>query len=195
MQWVRFAAAAGPQTFASIALMGDGDLLALGGGLGPVDLDGDGSPDIEAGAREPHGYLVRFRDDGSVKWSRSLGGSPVHVSASADRIGLAGFYEGGPLDLDRDGKQDGPADSDNRRSQGFVALLDHDGALRHTFIIDGPESDRALAGGFTPDGKQFYATGYLRLTSDFDADGKPEAGVRCDALGDAFLALYQLDRP
>jgi len=194
-QWVRLAASAGPQTIASIVPTEDGDLLALGGGLGPVDFDGDGSPEVQAGSQEPIGYPVRFRSDGSVEWTRRVGGSPVHVSASADRIGLAGFYQGGPLDLDRDGTVDGPADSDNRSSQGFVAVLDHDGALQHTFIIDGPESDRALAAGFTPDGKQFFATGYLRLTSDFDADGNPEAGLRCDALGDAFLALYQLERP
>jgi|GEM_PF-6368852 len=195
LQWVRWAAAAGPQTFASLATTSDGGLVVLGGGLGPVDFDGDGAPEFQGGAQEPIGYLTRWENDGSLTWARRLGGSPVHVSTSADRIGLAGFYEGGPLDLDRDGKADGPADSDARRSQGFVAVLDLKGNLQHTFIIDGPESDRALAGGFTPDGKQFFATGYLRLTSDFDGDGKLEAGVRCDSLGDAFLALYQLDRP
>jgi hypothetical protein len=73
-----------------------------------------------------------------------------------------------------------------------VAILDNEGNLLHVFIIDGPDSQRALAAGFMPDGKQLYVTGYVRLTPDFDGDGIGEAGVRCDALGDVFLAMYAI---
>jgi hypothetical protein len=192
MVWSRVISSPGGQAVASLATAGNGDLLVLGGGSGPTDLNGDGVPDIDIAKGDLKVfYLARFTPSGEFVWVRTYAASDAHVSASATRIALVGFYEGGPLDLDRDGKTEGPADP-GTRSQGFVAILDNEGNLLHVFIIDGPDSQRALAAGFMPDGKQLYVTGYVRLTPDFDGDGIGEAGVRCDALGDVFLAMYAI---
>jgi hypothetical protein len=191
MVWSRVASSPGVQAVGSLATAGNGDLLVLGGGSGPTDLNGDGVPDIEIPSGELKVFLARFTPSGELVWVRTYAANAAHVSASATRIAMVGFYEGGPLDLDGDSRIDGPADL-GAKSQGFVAILDNEGNLLHVFIIDGPDSQRALAAGFMPDGKQLYVTGYVRLTPDFDGDGIGEAGVRCDALGDVFLAMYAI---
>ncbi len=172
----------------------NGELLASGYTQGTVDLNGDGTADVTAtpGASTP--FVVRFGRDGALRWVRAfLQKERVAIqtlATSADRIAVGGLYQG-RLDLDLDGRPDAAADPDGR-SEGFVAMLDHGGAIQQVLAITGPGADQVRAATFSPDGRGLEVTGFLRLTADFDGDGVPEGGIRCDNYGDIFWSRYRL---
>jgi hypothetical protein len=72
--------------------------------------------------------------------------------------------------------------------EGFAAILDGQGDIRHVFTIVGDDSDVANAAGFTPYGKGLYGTGYTTLGADYDGDGVIESASARHQLGDVFLA-------
>jgi hypothetical protein len=41
-------------------------------------------------------------------------------------------------------------------------------------------------------GRELYTTGFVRLGADFDGDDEIEGATVCHALGDLFLARYEL---
>ena len=103
---------------------------------------------------------------------------------------MSGSYAG-RLDLNDDGKPERNADSDPDL-EGFAAILDAKGDVRHVFTIVGANSDVANAAGFSRDGKKLYVTGYTKLGADFDGDGKDEHASACHQLGDIYVARYDV---
>lgn len=188
--------AAGPEhvQLAYPAIAGNGDLIFLGAVSGSADLDADGSYDLEVPAGEPTLALSRFDAAGSLLWARTYNTLPIpvimHITAGDERIVLAGHYKG-PLDWDGDGTPEAMADDDGK-SEGLIVVLDKDGDLEHLLTIVGQDSDQVRASGLSPDGKTVWATGFLRQLVDFDGDGRPEGGIRCDHYGDIFGARYTL---
>lgn len=168
----------------------DAGLLVTGGTPDAIDLDGDGSVDVEGG-EDGLSYVALFAWDGSLKWVRTLPPRvQMHVATDDERIVVSGFYSG-QLDSDGDGIVDGAADRDGK-DEGIVAIFAMDGRPQQAFTVVGPSSDQLRAAGFSPDGTTLYATGFVRLTADFDGDGVPEGGVRCDARGDLVLVGYDV---
>jgi hypothetical protein len=200
MIWVRGASGPAVQTTGSLAVAGNGDLIVLGGQTGPTDLDGDGETDLEfrsmADRKWEHhadgnAFLLRVTPAGERRWARLFVAAASHVAADATRIAISGTYTG-PLDLDGDGREERAADPD-RYLEGFVAILDGEGGVRHVFTIVGGDSDVASAAGFSPDGKKLYVTGYTKLGADFDGDGRIESASACHQLGDVYLASYAVE--
>ena len=200
MLWARAVSGPAVQAVGSLAVVGNGDLIVLGGLTASADLDGDGTPEIEfrtMGDRkyEHHAdgstFLIRVAPDGDRVWARRYAANALHVAADAKRIVLSGSYTGA-LDLDDDGRPERAADPD-RWLEGFSAILDGQGRVMHVFTIVGSNSDVANAAGFSPDGKKLYVTGYTRLGADFDDDDNIESASACHQLGDLFLALYSVD--
>jgi hypothetical protein len=191
LRWMRALSGPDPEMVRSITQAENGDLLVAGGIYGATDFDGDGSPDARVARGERKSFLARYTYEGRLVWVRVYGPETAwHVTAHRDRLALTGLYKGA-LDFDGDGTVDGRAAADGE-SEGFTAILDAEGRLRHLFTIVGPGADQARAAGFSPDGRKLFSTGFVRLTADFDGDGVPEGGVRCDELGDMFIAGYHL---
>lgn len=200
MVWARAVSGPAVQGVGSLAIAGNGDLLVLGGFTGSADLDGDGAHDLELrsmGDRtakhyaDANSFLLRVTPGGKRIWARRFEASALHVAADESRIVLSGFYNG-PLDFDGDGTPERAADEDPRQ-EGFAAVLDGEGRVRHVFTIVGGDADVANAAGFSPDGRKLYVTGYTRLGADFDADGAIETASACHQLGDLFLASYAVE--
>lgn len=198
MLWERVISGADWQGVLSLAVTGNGDLLIHGGYNGPIDLDGDGTADVEfkslgdslpANLADMNAFLARFSTDGKLIWARryTTGG---HIAADATRIVMSGMYSG-PLDLDGDGEPERAGDNDEEY-EGFSAILDGHGEIQHVFTIVGGDSDVAHAAGFTPDGEHLYVTGYTKLGADFNDDGQIESASQCHQLGDVFLAMYDV---
>ena len=183
-----------------MAIAGNGDLLVLGAHNGPADLDEDGTADVEFRSLDSsqrlrndpdvNSFMARFRPDGELVWARRYAATVGHVSTHGERIVMSGSYTGA-FDLDDDGVLERADDGDDW-AEGFAAILDADGVPRHVFTLAGLDGDEIKAAGFTPDGQQLYATGYVRLSADFNGDGEPEGAAACHQLGDAFLARYDV---
>lgn len=198
--WSRVYSGASMLVTGPMAIAGNGDLLVLGAHNGPADLDGDGSVDVDYRPlgddrrlrHDPdvNSFLARFRPDGELAWVRRFAARVGHVSTHGKRIVMSGSYTG-PFDLDDDGVLERADDGDDW-AEGFAAILDEKGALRHVFTLAGLDGDEIKAAGFTPDGQRLYATGYVRLSADFDGDDVPEGAAACHQLGDAFLARYDV---
>ncbi len=88
--------------------------------------------------------------------------SAKHVATSDTHIVISGTYSN-DLDLDDDGIFERSADPDEKL-EGFSAILDNQGHVKHIFTMVGGNSDIANAAGFSPDGSRLYVTGYTRLT-------------------------------
>jgi hypothetical protein len=200
MVWAKLATGPALQILGPLAVTSNGDLLVLGSFNGPVDLDGDNQPEVEFETLDDrklkyhpdtNTFLARYTPDGSRVWVRRYAAAGTSVSADPTRILMTGVYTG-PLDLDDDGRLERAADPDPEK-EGFVAILDQKGAIRHVFAVVGGDNDSVNAAGFTPDGKGLYTTGFVRLGADFDGDGKPESNSKCHQLGDVYLAFYDVD--
>jgi len=179
--------------------MADGD-LAVGVGVAEwADLDGDGEPDVEAGEGDsPTGYLVRFGPNREVRWARPHTIDTVwDVATDGERLLLAGTYEG-ERDLNEDGVLDerdgiGYGLDENRASELVLQVLSGDGRVDAVVLAPGLGNDSAPGAVFVPGTRSFYMTGSIQLTADFSGDRTDDEGyVRCDALGDVFLARYGL---
>jgi hypothetical protein len=198
-RWTRTVSGDGLQGVGDLAVLDDGDLLVLGIHSGPADVDGDAAPDVEfatlgPGVIEDHldanGFLARFDAAGALRWVRRYAASPLQLAANGSRIVMSGMYSGA-LDLDGDGVIE-RADDGDPRSEGFAAVLDGEGTIRHVFTVTGGGADQIAAVGFSPDGRELYTTGFVRLGADFDGDDEIEGATVCHALGDLFLARYDL---
>ena len=198
--WVKLATGPALQILGPLAVTPNGDLLVLGAFNGAVDLDGDNMPEVEFGTLgkrklkyhpDMNTFLARYTPAGDRVWVRRYAAAGTHVSADPTRIVMTGVYTG-PLDLDDDGRPERAADPDPEK-EGFVAVLDHKGAIQHVFAVVGGDNDSVNAAGFSPDGKRLYTTGFVRLGADFDGDGKPESTSKCHQLGDVYLALYDVE--
>lgn len=199
MLWVKIISGPAMQIIGSMAVTGNGDLLVLGGFTGSTDLDDDGKIDMELqsmGDRkymhhaDGNAFLIRASPMGKTIWARQFFASPSHVTADKTRIVITGTYAN-DLDLDGDGILEREADPDERL-EGFSAVLDDQGRVKHVFTIVGGDSDVANAAGFSPDGNKLYVTGYTRLGADFDNDGQIESASACHQLGDLFLVVYDV---
>lgn len=199
LQWSKVFSGPSLLVTGPMAIAGNGDLLVLGAHSGPADLDEDGTADIEFRPlgdrrleRDPdvNSFLARYRPDGELVWTRRYAATVNHVSTHKNRIVMSGSYTG-PFDLDDDGVLERGDDNDDW-AEGFAAILDDEGMLRHVFTVAGADGDEIRAAAFTPDGRQLYTTGYVRLSADFDGDGEPEGASACHQLGDAFLARYDV---
>lgn len=198
--WAQFVSGPAMQTVGSLAIGGNGDLLVLGGYNDSTDVDGDGAADLEfrsMGDRkwkhhpDANAFLLRIAPDGKQRWVRRFTAAVAHVSADATRIVVSGSYTG-PLDFDDDGTPERYADNDEWL-EGFAAILDYQGILKHVFTVVGGDSDVVSAAGFTPDGKKLYITGYTKLGADFSGDNIIESASACHQLGDVYLALYDVE--
>lgn len=191
LSWVR--AITGPSTggISDIDLKPNGSLLVLGAVSGEPDFDGDGVPETNVAVGSFETFVMQMSHSGDLQWFRTFtGGKFWHLTAGAKRIVLSGFYNM-PLDFDGDGQQDGDTAVDGE-GEGLIVSLDHTGTLQQILTIVGPSGDQVRATGLSPDGKTLWATGFVRLTADFNADGQYESSVRCDSRGDIFGARYKL---
>ena len=200
MIWAKSVAGPAVQSVGSLSVIGNGDLIVLGGYTGSVDLNGESSSDLEfksMGKAKYHkfvdgiAFLLRVSPEGKTIWARRYMAAPVHVASEAKRIVISGTYTE-TLDLDDDGVAERAADPD-KWLEGFAAILDGDGRVQHVFTIVGDDSDVANAAGFSPDGKKLYVTGYTRLGADFDNDNKLESASACHQKGDLFLSSYDVE--
>lgn len=200
MIWTRSVSGPAVQAVGSLAVAGNGDLLVLGGYTDWVDLDADGVADVEfrsmADRKWEHHedintFLIRVAPDGQRRWVQRYTAVAIHVAAGRTRIVLSGSYDG-LLDLDDDGKPEREADPDSQL-EGFAAILDGEGRIRHVFTVVGSDSDVVNAAGFSADGKKLYVTGYTKLGADFDGDGTIESASACHQLGDFYLARYDVE--
>ena len=177
-----------------LALAGDGELIVTGYTQGTVDLDGDGKVDVESAAARQTPFVARFHREGALAWVRVFRQQErlaiLDLTTSADHVAVSGLYQR-RLDLDGDGRPDAAADPDGE-SEGFVAILDNGGAIRQVLAITGPGADQPRGAALSPDGRTVSVTGFVRLTADFDGDGKPEGAVRCDSYGDLIWGRYRV---
>ncbi len=184
----------GDNRIGNLAHAANGDLVASGYTQGAVDLDGDGQADVASIDNRATPFVARFDRKGTLLWVRAFSQKErvaiLDLATSVDQIAVSGHYKE-RLDLDQDGRPDAAADPDGK-SEGFVAILDNDGAIRQVLAITGPGHDQPRGVAFAPDGRSLSLSGFVRLTADFDGDGVPEGGVRCDNDGDIVWARYQL---
>jgi hypothetical protein len=184
----------GDNRIGNLAHAANGDLVASGYTKGSVDLNGDGRADVVNSDNRATPYVARFDRKGTLLWVRAFSQKErvaiLDLATSEDRIAVSGLYEA-HLDLDQDGRPDAAADPGGK-SEGFVAILGNDGAIRQVLAITGPGHDQPRGVAFAPDGQSLSLTGFVRLTADFDGDGVPEGGVRCDNDGDIVWARYVL---
>lgn len=167
-----------------------GDLIVLGLLAAPYDLDGDGSADADP-SEDGSFYMARLTPDGSLSLLRTLRDLlPWHVTTDGERIVVAGRYKK-TLDVDGNGETEGVADPDGK-NEGAIAIFRANGDLERVFTVVGPGADQVRAATFSADRTTLFATGFVRLTADFDADGVVEGGVRCDAKGDLFVSRYDV---
>lgn len=184
----------GPPRVGSLAHSADGGLLVAGSTDGSADLNGDGTPEVVStdGVQTP--FVASFGRDGELAWTRAFTAgarlSILDLAAGGERIAVSGLYKEG-IDLDGDGRPDAAADPDGK-SDGFIAVLDGGGAIRQVLAITGPGHDQPRGVALSADGRTLSITGFVRLTADFDGDGRPEGGVRCDHQGDLVWARYRL---
>lgn len=182
-----------------VNIMSDGDLAVGVGTTDWADLDGDGSADVRSpGGERPAGFLVRYSPDGEIRWWRRNTIDTVwDVATDGERFLLAGAYEG-ERDLNDDGVIDerdgvGYAVDGEREAELVVLLLSGDGRVERAILAPGLGNDSARGAAFLPGGRSFYVTGSIQLSADFSRDGTDDEGyLRCDALGDLFVARYTL---
>lgn len=184
----------GNNRIGNLAHAANGDVVASGYTQGSVDLDADGKTDVVSAESRQTPYVARFNHKGTLIWVRAFQQKErlaiLDLTTSTDHIAVSGHYKG-RIDLDQDGRPDAAADPDDA-SEGFVAILGNDGAIRQVRAITGPGHDQPRGVAFAPDGRSLSLTGFVRLTADFDGDGVPEGAVRCDNDGDIIWARYVL---
>ena len=184
----------GDNRIGNLAHASNGDLVASGYTLGVIDLNGDGKAEVVSVEGKSTPYVARFDRKGALIWVRDFQQkerlSILDLAVGTDHVAVSGLYKDA-LDLDQDGRPDAAADPDGK-SEGFVAILDGDGAIRQVLAITGPGHDQPRGVAFAPGDQSLSLTGFVRLTADFDGDGVPEGGVRCDNDGDIVWARYQL---
>lgn len=184
----------GDNRIGNLAHAANGDLVASGYTQGSVDLNGDGKADVVSVENRATPFVARFDRKGTLLWVRAFRQKErvaiLDLATSVDQIAVSGHYKE-RLDLDQDGRPDAAADPDGK-SEGFVAILDNEGAIRQVLAMTGPGHDQPRGVAFAPDGQSLSLTGFVRLTADFDGDGVPEGNVRCDNDGDIVWARYEL---
>lgn len=195
----RAAAVLGPgdTRIGRLAFAANGDVIASGYTEGAADLDGDAKADVTSAGGKAVPFVSRFGRGGELAWVRAFPSDERvaildMASHAADRVAVSGLYER-RLDLDGDGRADAPADPDGR-SEGFIAILDHAGHIEQVLSMTGPGHDQPRGVAWSPDGETLSITGFARLNVDFDGDGRPEGGIRCDHYGDIVWARYRLRR-
>jgi hypothetical protein len=168
--------------------------VASGNTQGFVDLNGDGQADVMSAGNRATPVIARFNPKGTLLWVHAFEQKErlaiLDLATSGDQIAASGLYEH-RLDLDQVGRPAAAADPDGE-NEGFIVILDGDGAIRQVLAITGPGADQPRGVAFAPDGQSLLLTGFVRLTADFDGDGVPEGAVRCDNCGDIVWARYQL---
>lgn len=177
-----------------VGLAGNGDLLLAGYTNDWVDLDADGKADVSSAGNRQLPYVARMTGEGALRWVSAFRQegrlSILDLTTNGQTVAIGGLYRDA-IDLDGDGRPDARVDPDGQ-SEGFIAMLDDGGQVRQVLAITGPGADQVRGLSFAPDGRSVSVTGFLRLTADFDGDGKPEGGIKCDSDGDIFWARYQL---
>ena len=187
-------ASAGSVLFTGIAFANDGDLVVSGTLTAPADFDADGTPDAEVrSGGATSAFLARYAPAGTLRWVRSYTMDGAwNVASDGKRFVVSGFVRG-PRDLDENGTVERHAADAKRDSDLAVLILSEEGRPLDVWIAPGRGNDHARAAAFVPGQPAVYVTGFLQLTADFTGEGE-NAGrwIRCDALGDLFLARYRL---
>ena len=115
------------------------------------------------------------------------------VAADGDRFVLSGFFRK-PVDIDEDGSLEPTHSGSDRDSDLAILSVGDGGQPMRAWTAPGPGNDQARAAVFLPDQPVLYVVGFVQLTADFTGNGEFEEGwIRCDALGDLFIARYRLD--
>lgn len=86
--------------FTSAVPTSDGGLL-IGGWFysGSIDVDGDGSNDIDNKSDlEGDGILIKLEEDGTVKWSKQIGGSKIDVTNAVAELNDGTYVAAGSFD-------------------------------------------------------------------------------------------------
>ena len=183
-----------PVNVTAIAFAHDGDVMVAGSLAAPADFDGDGVPDAKvSGDGETSTFLARYGRDGALRWVRSyaLDGA-WHVTAGRGRFVLSGFYRGA-RDIDEDGAMERHHSGGERDSDAAILVVSAEGRPERVWTASGPGNDQARAAVFPPGQSILYVTGFLQVAADFTGEGEYEEGsIRCDALGDLFIARYDL---
>jgi hypothetical protein len=110
---------------AGLTAMPDGGVVAGGGFAGTLRL---GAATVTS-AGSSDGWIARLGPDGAVRWLVRMGGRDgdaiTGVAAAGDQVAIAGTFAG---DADLRGTALEPIDADAFQPDGFVALLDREGA-------------------------------------------------------------------
>ena len=213
--WARAIGGDRLDTLADASVDAAGHVYVTGRIQDAVDLDADGRVGLPAPGVEGAPFVAHFDPGGRLNSAIALlgaGDSRIgNLAHAANGDLVASGYTQGSVDLNGDGQAD-VVSIDNRATpfvarfdrkgtllwvRAFsqkerVAILDNDGAIRQVLAVTGPGHDQPRGVAFAPDGQSLSLTGFVRLTADFDGDGVPEGGVRCDNDGDIVWARYQL---
>ena len=213
--WARAIGGERLDSLADVSVDAAGHVYVTGRIQDAVDLDADGRVGLPAPGVEGAPFVAHFDPGGRLNSAIALlgaGDSRIgNLAHAANGDLVASGYTQGSVDLNGDGQAD-VVSIDNRATpfvarfdrkgtllwvRAFsqkerVAILDNDGAIRQVLAVTGPGHDQPRGVAFAPDGQSLSLTGFVRLTADFDGDGVPEGGVRCDNDGDIVWARYQL---
>jgi hypothetical protein len=167
----------------AFAVAGDDSVIVTGDYSGTVDFGGQWLSCN--GAAPGDAFVARYRSDGSLLWVRGLSASAdargLAVTADADRIVVAGMYDG-PLDLA--GEIFTPTGGDR---DAFVAAYDVSGALVWGRAIQGMgAATKVVTNGVAsaPNGDVIVAGDFSGMVSFAGAPVAPVAAQR------AFVARF-----
>ncbi|WP_438039133.1 hypothetical protein [Sorangium sp. So ce128] len=209
--WYRHIIGPRDHSAAALALDGGANVVLAGSALGGVDFGAGPTPLI--GFKDL--FVVKYADDGALRWARRFGGRLVSATGVAvdgnDGIAVVGDYSGGPFDAGALGQVDPEPHAPDVASSGmFVLALDRDGATRWVhrpgdsgsahggLVAVGPENDVVVAADsgnrlslvkLAADGTTRFATdaGNLYQAAKLVVP-PPIGGVAVDSHGDILVA-------
>jgi hypothetical protein len=194
--WGRAIGGPGADRVWDVASDGSGNVILIGTVVGSVDVNRDGTIDLDAG-KDGQALVVSFSPDGDFRWMRASGGTASAMGMAVatgpnDEIYVAGSYRNGAPDFDGDGRPDLPVSAETSPAvvalnepgkyefNGFYARLDKGGSPVWIKSVTGPGLQMAGSLAIAAAGDLLVLGGYA-APPDFDADGDSDLEFRSRA--------------
>jgi hypothetical protein len=179
--WAKAIGGDGRDVLNGVAADKSGNVFVIGIVKGAVDVDRDGTVDVNANA-DGTAVIASFSPDGTFRWARfshgpsRVGGQAIAIGPD-DAIYIAGYYEKGTPDFDGDGRPDGaiaaavPATSPPALSiNAYYARLDANGRIQWMKAVSGEGLQMASSLAVAGNGDLLVVGGFS-ATADTDGDG------------------------